>query len=137
MYVKKGLTTQIGKRVELLSSVVRQQRRNIDHIAISKNSMELTPTVISTIETFEILQNYQTIEDLNTSALAVHLQRFSKEYTDEAADYILAHRAYKKSTIAFLSRCLDYLAVSHDLEKYLSPLSVYRIPTMEAIFAST
>ncbi len=135
MYMKKGLTTQISKRVELLSSVVREQSRNIDHITISKISMELTPSVISTIETFEILQNYQSIEDLNTPALAEHLQRFSKEYSDEAADYILSHRTYKKSTIAFLSRCLDYLGVSHDLEKYLSPLSDYRIPTMEAIFA--
>lgn len=135
MYVKKGLTTQISKRVELLSTVLRQQIRNIDHITISKISMELTPSVISTIETFEILQNYQSIEDFNTSALAVHLQRFSKEYSDEAAEYILAHRTYKKSTIAFLSRCLDYLGVSHDLEKHLSPLSDYRIPTMGALFA--
>ena len=135
MYMKKGLTTQISKRIELLSSVVREQRRNIDHITISKISMELTPPVISTIETFEILQNYQKIEDLNTSALAEYLEHFSKAYTDETADYILEHRTYKKSTIAFLSRCLDYLGVFNDLEKYLSPLSVYRIPTMEAIFA--
>lgn len=137
MYVKKGLTTQISKRVELLSSVVRQQRRNIGHITISKISMELTPSVISTIETFEILQNYHTIEDLNIPALAEYLYSFSKIYTDEAAAYILAHRTYKKSTIAFLSHCLTHLGVSNDLGKYLSPLSNYRIPPMEAIFALT
>ena len=105
------------------------------HIAISKISMELTPSVISTIETFEILQNHQSIEALNTPALAEYLQHFSKEYSDEAADYIISHRTYKKSTIAFLSHCLDYLGVFNDLEKYLSPLSDYRIRTMEAIFA--
>jgi hypothetical protein len=137
MYMKNGLTTQISKRVELLSSVVRQQRRNIGHITISKISMELTPSVISTIETFEILQNYHTIEDLNIPALAEYLYSFSKIYTDETAAYILAHRTYKKSTIAFLSHCLTHLGVSNDLGKYLSPLSNYRIPPMEAIFALT
>ncbi len=137
MYLKNGLTTQIGKRIELLSTVVRQQRRNIDHITISKISMELTPSAISTIETFEILQNHRRIEDLNTSALAEYLQHFSKVYTNKIADYILVHRPYKKSTIAFLSHCLNYLGVSNDLGKYLSPLSDYKIPTMEAIFAPT
>ncbi len=137
MYMKKGLTTQISKRVGLLSTVVREQRRTIDHITISKISMELTPTVISTIETFEILQNYHTIEDLNTSSLAEYLQRFSLAYTDETTDYSLSHRSYKKSTIAFLAHCLDYLGVSNNLRKYLSPLSDYRTPPMEAIFALT
>lgn len=137
LYNRKGLTTQISKRVEILSSVIAEQKKNIQNVCITNSRFVLTQETISVIETMEILQNYKSIEDISKSALAIYMREFATEYSDTAAVYVLKNRKYKESTIAFLERFLSYLAVENTLHQFLSTLSSYAIPEMDEFYKHT
>lgn len=134
LYNQKGLTTQISKRVEVLSSAVSEQKKNIQNVCVTNSGIALTQDTIPVIETMEILQNYKSIEDIRKAALAAYMKEFVKEYSDSAAVFVLKNRKYKKSTIAFLERFLNYFGVENTLCQFLSALSTYAIPEMEEFY---
>lgn len=136
LYNQKGLTTQIGKRVEVLSSAISGQKKNINNVCVTNSRVVLTPDTIPVIETMEILQNYKSIEDIRKSALAAYMREFAMRYSDTAAVFVLKNRKYKKSTIAFLERFLNYFGVENTLHQFLSVLSSYAIPKMEEFYES-
>ena len=113
LYNQKGLTTQISKRVEVLSSVVTEQKKNIQNICVTNSGIDLTQETIPVIE---------------------NMREFATEYSDTAAVFVLKNRKYKKSTIAFLERFLNYLGVENTLHQFLSALSSYAIPEMEEFY---
>lgn len=43
---------------------------------------------------------------------------------------------YKKSTIAFLAAFLNHFHIKNSLSEYLSPVSSYKIPNLEALYES-
>ena len=137
LYVNKGLTTQVSRKAEVLSVSVREQKKNVSNVVVSRIDMKLNPMIKKTVEAFEVLQNYNSIQDLNTSAFANYMNQFAEDYSDETAEYVIAHRKYKKSTIAFMKKCMDILGVPCGLGMYLSPLSEYKIPSVEEIHAAT
>ena len=137
MYHQKGITTQIAKSTEILSTTLTEEKKHVRTVSVRKLSVNLNAKVISVIETLEILQNYSKIEDLNRKAFITYMERFAQTYSNQVVDYVMAHRKYKKSTIAFLEQFLNYLHVENDLKKYLSPLSKYAIPAMEDIYELT
>ena len=118
LYNQKGLTTQ----------------KNIQNVCVTNSGIDLTQETIPVIETMEILQNYKSIEDIRKSALAAYMREFATEYSDTAAVFVLKNRKYKKSTIAFLERFLNYLGVENTLHQFLSALSSYAIPEMEEFY---
>ena len=120
--------------VEVLSSAVTEQKKNIKNICVTNSGIDLTQETIPVIETMEILQNYKSIEDIRKSALAAYMREFATEYSDTAAVFVLKNRKYKKSTIAFLERFLNYLGVENTLHQFLSALSSYAIPEMEEFY---
>lgn len=134
LYNRKGLTTQVSKRVEVLSSALSEQKKNVSNVCIINCSVELTEDTIPVIETLEILQNYRSIEDINKNALAVYMTGFARIYSDCAAVYVLRNYKYKKSTIAFMERFLNYLGIENTLNQFLSALSSYAIPEMEEFY---
>lgn len=134
LYNQKGLTTQISKRVEILSSAVPGKKKNIHNVYVMNISISLTPETIPIIETLEILQNYKSIEDINNTALAAYMKEFAIEYSDEATVYVLKNRKYKKSTIAFLESFLNHFQVKNSLNQFLSSLSSYNIPDMKEFY---
>ncbi|MDO5061644.1 MAG: DUF6088 family protein [Peptostreptococcaceae bacterium] len=134
LYNQKGLTTQISKTVEVLSSVISEQKKNIQNICVKNSGITLTEQTIPVIETLEILQNYKNIEDINKSALAEYMKKFSLNYTDSIAIDVLKNRKYKKSTIALLENFLLYHGIENTLYQFLSPLSSYAIPEMEEFY---
>ena len=136
LYNQKGLTTQISKRVEILSSAVPGKEKNIHNVYVMNISISLTPETIPIIETLEILQNYKSIEDVNNTALAAYMKEFAIEYSDEATVYVLKNRKYKKSTIAFLESFLNHFQVKNSLNQFLSSLSSYNIPDMKEFYWS-
>lgn len=136
LFNQKGLTTQISKRVEVLSSAVPGKKKNIHNVYVMNISISLTPETIPIIETLEILQNYKSIEDINNTALAAYMKDFARHYADEAAVYVLKNRKYKKSTIAFLESFLNYFKVENTLNQFLSSLSSYAIPDIEEFYES-
>ena len=137
LFNQKGLTTQISKRVEVLSSAVSGKKKNIHNVYVMNISISLTPETIPIIETLEILQNYKSIEDINNTALAAYMKDFAIEYSDETTVYVLKNRKYKKSTIAFLESFLNHFKVENTLNQFLSSLSSYNIPDMEEFYEST
>lgn len=134
LYNQKGLTTQISKRVEILSSAVPGKKKNIHNVYVMNINISLTPKTIPIIETLEILQNYKSIEDINNTALATYMKEFAIEYSDEATVYVLKNRKYKKSTIAFLESFLNHFQVKNSLNQFLSSLSSYNIPDMKEFY---
>ena len=136
LFNQKGLTTQISKRVEVLSSAVLGKKKNIHNVYVMNISISLTPETIPIIETLEILQNYKSIEDINNTALAAYMKDFTRHYADEATVYVLKNRKYKKSTIAFLESFLNYFKVENTLNQFLSSLSSYAIPDIEEFYKS-
>ena len=136
LFNQKGLTTQISKRVEVLSSAVPGKKKNIHNIYVMNISISLTPETIPIIKTLEILQNYKSIEDINNTALAAYMKDFARHYADEATVYVLKNRKYKKSTIAFLESFLNHFQVKNSLNQFLSSLSSYAIPDMEEFYGS-
>ena len=134
LYNQKGLTTQISKRVEILSSAVPGKKKNIHNVYVMNISISLTPETIPIIETLEILQNYKSIEDINNTALAAYMKEFARQYPDEDTVYVLKNRKYKKSTIAFLESFLNHFQVKNSLNQFLSSLSSYNIPDMKEFY---
>lgn len=134
LYNRKGLTTQIGKRVELLSSVLSEQKKNIQNVRVENCKIPLTRKTILVIETMEILQNYKSIEDISKSAFAAYMKQFVMEYSDNATVFVLNNRKYKKSTIAFLESFLNYFGVENTLYQFLSASSSYSIPKVEEFY---
>lgn len=134
LYNQKGLTTQISKRVEILSSAVPGKKKNIHNVYVMNINISLTPETIPIIETLEILQNYKSIEDINNTALATYMKEFARQYSDEDTVYVLKNRKYKKSTIAFLESFLNHFQVKNSLNQFLSSLSSYNIPDMKEFY---
>ena len=134
MYNKKGITTQIGKQVEILSNTLMEEKKNIQNVSVRKISVELNRETVPIIETLEILQDYRRIEDMNVAAMAAYLNHFAEFYSDVAADHVLERVKYKKSTIAFLETILNCMGIRNTLGKYLSPMSDYKIPNLEALY---
>ncbi|WP_295290868.1 DUF6088 family protein [uncultured Catenibacterium sp.] len=134
LYNQKGLTTQISKRVEILSSAVPGKKKNIHNVYVMNINISLTPETIPIIETLEILQNYKSIEDINNTAFATYMKEFARQYSDEATVYVLKNRKYKKSTIAFLESFLNHFQVKNSLNQFLSSLSSYNIPDMKEFY---
>lgn len=56
LYNQKGLTTQISKRVEVLSSAVTEQKKNIQNVCVTNSGIDLTKETIPVIETMEIFE---------------------------------------------------------------------------------
>lgn len=134
LYNQKGVTTQISKRVEILSSAVPGKKKNIHNVCVMNISISLTPETIPIIETLEILQNYKSIEDINNTALAAYMKKFARQYSDQDTVYVLKNRKYKKSTIAFLESFLNHFQVKNSLNQFLSSLSSYNIPDMKEFY---
>ena len=134
MYNDKGLTTQVSKRIEVLSTALTEEKKNIQNVSVRKANVALTGKTVPVIEMLEILQDYRNIEDINKNALLAFMTSFAEKYSDQAAHSVLTKMKYKKSTIAFLAAVLDYLHVKHTLNKYLSPLSDYKIPNIEVLY---
>ena len=136
LYNQKGLTTQISKRIEVLSSALSEQKKNINNVCVMNSNIALTQETIPVIETMEILQNYKSIEDVSKSALAAYMKTFISGYSDATAIFVLKNRKYKKSTIAFLESFLRFFGVENTLNQFLSALSTYGIPRMEEFYES-
>lgn len=131
LYNRIGITHHIGKKIEILSNKLNEEKKNIRNVEVKKVSLELNKDTVQIIKILDILQNYHKIENLNNKALMRYLSYFLKFYSDDSASYVIENRKYKKSTIAFLAKLLDELGVEHSLNKYLSPLSNYKLPILE------
>jgi hypothetical protein len=68
LYNEKGISTQVGKNVEILSDSLPGEQKRAGNVKVTKSSVGLTSMTIPVIETMEILQNYSKIEDLKQTS---------------------------------------------------------------------
>ncbi len=136
LYNRLGLTTQVGKQVQILSSALDGEQKSIGNIHVINCNLPFSDKAVSVIETMEVLQNYRQIEDISKSALASYMESFAATYSDGDCILILKSKRYKKSTIAFLASFLDYHGIKNSLHHFLSSLSNYKIPNMEEFYES-
>ena len=131
LYNKYGLTTQIGKQVEIYSKKSPVARGNIKNIHLNKLTSFYRPEMLPILEFLEILKNYQNIEDLNPYSFPVCCSNFVKKFNEKIFERIYQQMGYRKCTIAFLKEILDTYGIDNTLKKHLNGTSKYRIPQWE------
>ena len=133
LYNSLGLTTQISKIIEIYSSLLDENVKQIGNIILKKFLLKYDESSQMAIKMLEILYHYKEIEDINNKQFIKFCEAYAKQYSEAATEYILQHISYPKWTIAFLREVLNYYHVDNNLSKYLSALSEYKIPRMEDI----
>lgn len=137
MYNALNLTTQIAKNIEVYSSVIDEQQKQIGKVLLKKQSLCFDERTIKSVQMLEVLQNYDTIQDMNSKSFWGLCKEYSKNYDAEACEYVLSRIKYSKRTIAFLHSILNFHNVKNSLERFLSPFSKYQIPSMEDLHEAT
>lgn len=134
LYRKLNLTTQVGKNVEIYSNRLDSQSKNIGNIHIKKVNLKFTDNMRLLIAGMEVMQHYTTIQDFNIHAFTDLSEKFAQAFSEELFQTLLHEIRYKKSTLAFAARILNYFGIQNSINQHLSALSKYRIPKMEDIY---
>ena len=134
LYNTLNLTTQISKKIEILSSKLDQQTKTIRNVYIQHYDIDYTEENKNIIHMLDVLKNFDSIEDINYVSFISYSEKFSRLYRDESANYILGNIHHQKRTISFLREILTFYHVPNTLSNYLSSLSEYNHPTMEALY---
>lgn len=135
MYNRLGLTTQVSKSINVLTSKSITATRTIENIKIKRVTIDFSEQVIAMIQMMEILSNFEDIQDLNCKIFMEYSEKFSQVYSDEIFKQVDSELRYPKWTIAFLKEMLDFYGTENNLEQYLSSLSNYKHPKMGEIYA--
>lgn len=136
LFNRLKLTTQISKTVEVLSSQIDQKTKNISNVLLQFCDLIYTPEISGMVHMLEVLQNFNSIQELNYANFLQYTETFAKTYSDETFAAVIRQKHYQKKTIAFLKEVLSYYGVNNNLSKYLSCLSDYKHPSMEDIYES-
>ena len=134
LYNSLKLTTQVSKTVEVFSSALEQQTKNISNVALRFCDLVYTQEVNGMIHMMEVLQNFGEIQELNYAQFLNFCEHFSRTYSDEIFAQVCRQRRYQKKSIAFLQNILTHYQVPNNLNRYLSTLSDYKHPTMKEIY---
>jgi len=130
LYKDKQIITKHNPQIMILSNKLREEKKHIGDIYVEKIYIDITDETIPVVQTLEILQNYNKIENRNQNRFLAYMKYFAENYSDEATQYVIENKKYKKSTIAFMQRMLAWHGVDNCLDRYLSTLSEYKIPTI-------
>lgn len=133
LFYEKGFISRMTEYSKILSKHLKEDKKHIGKVEVQKVNIDMNDNTIPVIETLEILQNYNKVNDINKNRFMAYMRKSSERYSDDTANYVIENRKYKKSTIAFLERILTWYGIENSLRKYLSPLSEYNIPTIEEL----
>ena len=134
LYNSLGVTTQISKRLTAYSALADEQLKQIGNVVVQKYDLDYTNEIKAVISMMELLQHYKEIQDIDYSAFLRNAEALSKQYTEVAFEVVQRVIGYPKWTVALLREVLDYYHVPNSLNKHLSALSNYRIPSMEELY---
>lgn len=137
LYNSLNLTTQISKRIEILSSEIEEASKNIKDVYIKKVNIEFTDEIKRIVSALEIFQNFIKIEDINNDAFFSYTKEFAESYNEKCLNEVLNVMKYKKSTLSFMKNVLDYYKVDNNIDLHLSSLSKYSHPKMEELCETT
>lgn len=130
LYKEKQIITKHNPQIMILSNKLKEEKKRIGDVYVQKIDIDINDETIPAVQTLEILQNYNRIENRNQNRFLVYMKYFAENYSDEATKYVIENKKYKKSTIAFMQRMLSWHGVDNSLDRYLSTLSEYKIPTI-------
>ena len=134
LYNALNLTTQIAKSINVMSSAIEGFTKTIRNITIKQVQINYSENIKTMINALEVLQNYYEIQDINKFAFISFTKELAEKYNEEAFKEVISIINYKKSTIAFLQEILNFYGKKNNLNKYLSSLSEYKHPKMEALY---
>ena len=137
LYNSLNITTQIPKVINIISSSLESQTKNIQNVNIKRVSLYYTREIERMIHALEVLQDFNNIEDINYLAFISFIKEIVEEYNDKTFEDVISNINYKKSTIAFLQEILNYFNKENNLYLYLSSFSKYNHPTMEEIYEAS
>lgn len=133
LYAQKEIISEVIESTQILSNNLQEEKKHIGTVEVQKLNLNLDNHTIPVLETLEILQDYHKTEHIDKNRFLAYMKGFAEKYSDEAACYVIENRKYKKSTIAFLERLLAWYGIENSLRQYLSPLSEYKVPTIEEL----
>lgn len=134
LYNELNLTTQISKTVNVLSSALDGFSKSIRNIVIHHVPLEFSPKIKKMIQGLEVLQNFNTIQDINYPAFIEYSKALSQSFEEKTFEEVISKINYKKSTISFLKEILNFYNVKNNLNEYLSALSEYKHPKMKELY---
>ena len=134
LYNTLNLTTQISKTVVVLSSALESITKSIRNVVVHQIPLEFSEEVINMVHGLEVLQNFNTIQDINYNSFVKFAENLALSFDNPAFEKIITVKNYKKSTISFMREILDYYNVKNNLSEYLSTLSEYKHPRMEELY---
>ncbi len=134
LYNSLNLTTQIPKTITVMSSALEGLTKTIRNVVIHQTPLEFSSEITSMVHGLEVLQNFNTIQEINYSAFLKYSESIANTFNAQVFEEIITKKSYKKSTIAFLQEILDYYHVENNLNIYLSTLSEYKHPKMEELY---
>lgn len=134
LYNALNLTTQIPKTITVMSSALEGLTKSIRNVIVYQVPLEFSKEITSMIHGLEVLQNFNSIQDINYQAFLKYAEQLALSYNPEVFEEIVNTKTYKKSTISFLYEILNYYNVQNNLNKYLSALSEYKHPKMEELY---
>ena len=102
MYNAMRLTTQVSKNIQIYTSALDEQKKQIGNIFLQKYDIVFSPEVVRMVVMLEVLQNYNRIENLNESQFKKLCAEFAGQYDEEVCEYVLSNISYSEKTIARL-----------------------------------
>ena len=126
--------SEVKEKAIIAKRQMEEQKKQVGSVSLQNYQMNFEEDVVRTIQMLEVLQNYYKIQDLNQVQFLRMCEQYALNYNNEACEYVFAKIKYLKRTIAFLQKILEYHNVPNNLNRYLSELSEYRIPSMEALY---
>lgn len=137
LYNSLNLTTQVSKTVNVLSSALEGFSKSIRNVIVHQTQLDFTEEVKNMVHGLEVLQNFNTIQDMNYSSFIEYSKKLALSFNNEAFDEVIWNKQYKKATISFFREILNYYGVENNLDVYLSSLSEYKHPKMEELYETS
>ena len=134
LYNALNLTTQISKTVTVMSSALEGLTKSIRNVVVYQMPLKFSKEITSMIQGLEVLQNFNTIQDINYAVFLKYTEELASSFSTKAFEKIILTKTYKKSTISFLHEILNHYHVQNNLNEYLSTLSEYKHPKMEELY---
>lgn len=133
LYNYLNLTTQISKKIDVISSLIEQKSKTIGNISVHKVNINYSKENVAIIQLLDVLQNFYSIEDINYNAFIKFVKNNIRFYNDKIFNNVIQCISFKKSTIAFLQNILNFYDIKNNLNNYLSSLSQYNYPDVKKI----
>lgn len=134
LYNSLNLTTQVSKTITVMSSALEGVSKTIRNVVVHQTPLTFTDEVTKMVHGLEVLQNFNSIQDINYSAFLKYTEEFASFFNSETFKEVISKKSYKKSTISFMQEILNYYRVKNNLGEYLSSLSKYKHPRMEDLY---